>query len=290
MKKLSFWSSTFAIVLFTNGFSARAQYFSGPSVNALGGAGAAARGGSINMLANPATVALMTTVEANAQYRNGDLSDGRTESFYGLSIADNTEDVVIAGGVTYLRGTKKFDSLESQDQYWNVSLGKVLGRRFALGGSVLFLDSQVEGGDSYKQYSGTLGGLLILSEEFTFGAVFDSFANPASEVPLPIRLTPTGRVGLRWTPKDFLSVRLDVSRREHENPDREGAVHFGMESFVNQFTIIRLGGRVDDFHKQNYFTAGWGFNGPRLKLNYSLEKPLKESNGAMHSVDMLISF
>ncbi|MEO0335603.1 MAG: hypothetical protein AAF202_04385 [Pseudomonadota bacterium] len=269
---------------------AEAQYFTGPSVNALGGAGAAARGGSINMLINPAAVALMQTIEASGQYRNGDLSGGRTESFYGVSIADNTEDVLIAGGLTYLNGTKKFSgSLESQDQYWNVSLASRLGR-LAIGGSAMFLDSAVKGDETYKQYSGTFGLMLLASEQLVFGAVYDSFVNPGSDVPIPVRLTPTSRLGLRWTPEDFFSVRLDVSRREHENPDREGAVHFGFESFANNYNIIRFGGRVDDFYKQNFVTAGWGFNGPRLKLNYSFEKPLKESNGAMHSVDLLVSF
>ena len=103
---------------------AQAQYFTGPSVNALGGAGAAARGSSVNMLVNPASVALMNSIETDGLYRNGDLSGGRTESFYGLSIADNTKDVLIAGGFTYLRGTRKFNGLETQDQFWNISLGQ----------------------------------------------------------------------------------------------------------------------------------------------------------------------
>jgi hypothetical protein len=277
---------------FITGFAlpaAQAQYFAGPSVNALGGAGTAARGGSINMIVNPATVALMDSIEADGHYRNGDLSGGRTESFYGLSIADNTKDVIIAGGLTYLRGTKTFGELETQEQYWNVSLGKA-GHRWALGVSAMFLDSQVEGGDAYKQYSGTVGLLLLATEKLVLGAVYDSFVNPGSDVPIPVRLTPTSRLGMRWTPEEFLSVRLDVSRREHENPDREGAVHLGFESFVNKYNIIRLGSRIDDFYKQNFATAGWGFNGPRLKLNYSFEKPLKDSNGAMHSVDLLMSF
>ena len=60
--------------------------------------------------------------------------------------------------------------------------------------------------------------------------------------------------------------------------------------FANKYNILRLGAKIDDFQKPNFATLGWGFNGPRLRLNYSFEKPLKQSNGAMHSVDLLVAF
>jgi len=269
---------------------AEAQYITNPTINALGGAGAAARGIAGNMLVNPATLALMTTVEVEAQYRNGDLSGGQTESFYGLSLADNTEDVILAGGLSYLRGTKTFRGQESEDQFWNVSLAKRLSERLVIGGSLIFLDSEVRGQQSFKQYNGTLGAMVIFNEDVVMGLVLDSFISPDEDVPLPFRLIPTNRLGIRWTPQDFFSLRADVSRREHENPDGEGAIHLGMESFANKYNILRLGARIDDFQKQNFLTLGWGFNGPRLRLNYSFEKPLKNSNGAMHSVDLLVAF
>lgn len=269
---------------------AEAQYLTNPTINALGGAGAAARGLSSNMLINPASLALMTTVEFDGQYRNGDLSGGQTESFYGLSVADNTEDVFIAGGLTYLKGSKTFFDQESEDQFWNLSLAKRLSDRLIVGGSILFLDSEVRGLKSFKQYNGTLGAMVLLSEELIVGVVFDSFLSPDEDVPLPFRLAPSNRIGLRWTPQDFFSLRADVSRREHENPDKEGAIHLGMESFANKYNILRLGAKFDDYQKQNFVTLGWGFNGPRLRLNYSFEKPLKQSNGAMHSVDLLVGF
>ena len=64
----------------------------------------------------------------------------------------------------------------------------------------------------------------------------------------------------------------------------------GFESKTSDTLVLRLGYRYDDLNVQHIWTAGIGFDGPRLKANYSFEKNQEGTSGALHSVDMSIPF
>jgi hypothetical protein len=87
-----------------------------------------------------------------------------------------------------------------------------------------------------------------------------------------------------------MRVTLDLTRWEKHNPDKKGIIQAGSEIQIGSFALFRFGYEIDDIRKRNSGTLGLGFNGPRLKANYSLVKAMKESDGALHSVDLRLPF
>ena len=54
--------------------------------------------------------------------------------------------------------------------------------------------------------------------------------------------------------------------------------------------VFRLGFRRDELADSRIYTAGIGFNGPRLRFDYTVEKNAENTSGALHSVDLRVPF
>ncbi|MEK6556066.1 MAG: hypothetical protein AABZ31_12550, partial [Bdellovibrionota bacterium] len=59
----------------------------------------------------------------------------------------------------------------------------------------------------------------------------------------------------------------------------------GIESFIDAFLVLRMGYQINELEDRNYYSLGFGFTGPRLKIDYSYQQNEDYTKGAMHSVD-----
>src|SRR5688572_27584337 len=78
--------------------SAYAQYLSGPVSQALGGAGLAANDEAEQFLLNPAVLVHSRGAAIGYYYSDGYRGENEHDTFYGATVSDNTEDVLISGG------------------------------------------------------------------------------------------------------------------------------------------------------------------------------------------------
>jgi hypothetical protein len=122
------------------------------------------------------------------------------------------------------------------------------------------------------------------------GYVLRNPGHPGSDVPQGLRQDLEQAVGLLYGFGDYARLRLDIQREEHFNPSRKMAYTVGLESKTNQFVAFRFGYKYDDLADQRVWAAGIGFEGPRLRFEYAVEKAQEGTSGALHSVDLRMGF
>lgn len=269
---------------------AAAQYFPGPTGLSLGGAGVAGFKSSESVLLNPASVVYQPFVDVALYYTDGNVQKGVNQTRFGVSIVDNSEDVVFPGGISYFRGSRNFYGVGAEEQLWLVSLGKAMGPQWSLGFNIAHLTSSIKNLKEFKQLAGSFGLLYSQSSLWALGFVYEHGGDPDALLPVAFRLHSRTQFGFKLQPQEIFAIYFDVSRQENNNPDKKMAFHSGVESFTNAFTVLRLGMKWDNFARQNFVSFGLGFDGPRLKANYSFQKALKGTGGALHGVDFRVHF
>ena len=256
----------------------------------MGDAGAAGFSAPESALINPAAINFTTPMDVDLIYQDGAVQGDVHKTGLGLLISDNSEDVLFPGAIYYARGSRKFYGQGAEEQLWSVMLGKVYSDHISFGLRLSYLTSKVANNKEHKQFTPGLGMIIRWNEALSFGLVLDNLIDPDKKIPVAFRLIPETRLGVGYKPMDLFSIFMDLSRKEAENPDKKGVIHLGLESNTNAFTLVRLGMKWDDYAQQNFFTLGAGFDGPRLKMNYSFQKAIKGTNGALHGVDFRVSF
>lgn len=270
--------------------SASANFFRGPISSAMGGAGRAGLASSEGAFLNPAVIPLVKNYEFILFYRDGYVADGHHRQGLAVGAVDNSEGVVFPGAAHYgkIRDTGRSTG-GAEGEIWHIAGAYLFSDRFSVGFSAyrLLFDDPIK---EYVQWNGSLGTVILVNENISVAYVLDNIAKPGSEVPRGMRQDMRQSIGFFGRVEDILGVRMDVEREERFNVDKKMTYMVGLESLMSEFFVARLGYRADDRADQRFWTAGFGFNGPRLKVDYAVEKPQEGTSGALHSVDLRIPF
>lgn len=271
--------------------SAWAEFFRGPISSAMGGAGRAGLPSSEGALLNPAVLPLITNYEFIGFYRDGYIGPGEHRQGWMVGVVDNSEGVYFPGAAHYgkIRDTGRTHA-GVHGEIWHAAGAYLWRNKISFGASAYRLQYNSKGDRDHTQWNGSLGVVGIVHENLSFAFVFDNLARPGSEVPLGLREDPKHSVGFFGRLSDLLTVRGDLLREMEFNPDGRLTYMVGLESVTSEFFVARLGYRLDDLRNRRVWTAGFAFNGPRLKVDYAIEKPQEGTSGALHSVDLRVPF
>lgn len=266
------------------------EFFRGPLSSSLGHSGRAGLDSAESALINPALLPLMKASTMNLYYRDGYLEDAQHSNSMGIGIFDHSEGVWFPGALHYfrLRDTGRAP-LAAEGELWHAGLGFHVNPQLALGLSAYRLSYDVAG-SSTEQWNGSLGGLFKITPEFGVAYVLDNLAKPGSEVPTALREDLEQSLGFFGAIADMAHMRFDVSRRERHNPKHKMAYMTGIETQSHKYLLVRVGFKRDELRDQSLWTAGFTFNGPRLKVDYSAEKSAERATGVLHSVDLRLPF
>ena len=278
-----------AIFSFSTALQA-AEFFRGASSSAMGQTGRAGIDSIEAAFLNPAILPRIKNTAMNAYYRDGSLLDAQHTTSMGLGVFDNTEDVYFPGGFHYLRLRETGVAAQpTAGEAWHGAVGYALSDRLSVGLSAYRLSHQV-GSDRFVQWNGALGLLLEVTPEILLAYVLDNPAHPGSEIPPRLREETLHSIGFLGSIMDVAKFRADISSQERDNPERKMVYRMGLETQNHEFFIVRVGFKRDQLHDQSLWSAGFCFNGPRLKVDYALEKNPEGASGALHSVDLRLPF
>lgn len=268
-----------------------AQIFTGPASASLGGSGRAGLSGAESVFLNPALVPLIQMTEVIGYYKDGQAGPGRHQNAWGVGAVDSNKEAFFPAALHYMRTRDTgIAPVAVNGEIYHLAIGKNVSDHLAVGLSGFRLKHSVAGDRSYTQWNGSLGFLVLLSEDMGFAYVLNNIAGPGSEVPSGLREDMNQGVGIYGAVAEMARIRFDVTREERFNPDKKMTYMVGIESMVNDYMLFRMGFRRDELSDQRFYTAGLGFNGPRMKIDYGFEKNARGTEGAVHSVDMRVPF
>ncbi len=279
------------ISYFLSGTVAVAEIFNGPASAALGGAGRGGLSGAESVFLNPALVPLIQMTEVIGYYKDGQAGRHQHRNAWGVGAVDSGKDVYFPAAIHYIRSHDTGRAIAPADgEAFHLALGKNISNRLAIGASAFRLKHSVFGDRSYTQWNGSVGMLVLVTETMGVAYVLNNIAKPGSEVPMGLREDMNQGVGFYSAIAEIARVRADITRNERFNPDKKMTYMIGIESMVNEYMLFRMGFRREELTDQRIYTAGLGFNGPRMKIDYGIEKNTKGAEGAVHSVDMRVPF
>lgn len=263
----------------------------GPSLMATGGAGIAAISPLESPYVNPATLTHARSTSVGAFYRDGVWAKNSHETTFSGAVTDASSDVLFPASARYSReriGFRDFPTIDSERI--ELSVAQFVFNGFSLGARGVRLKQQPDGEDQVTQYDFSLGVLWVPTSSIGVGLVYNDLTNPGSEIPSHLRLPRAFELGGQYVFSQFFKLRLDIGRVEESNPGNKFRFRSGMESKPNQFLAFRVGYQKDHWDKQEWWTAGFGFDGPNLKVNYAVAKNTVGAGGALHTIDLQLNF
>ena len=270
---------------------AQADLFHGSVSSGMAGTGRAAMDSGEAAFLNPALIPLIKNYELDTYYHDGTLDPSQHRNAIGLGAADNTPEVLFPGAIHYLRTRDTGRAGAPADgELWHAAIGRAVNRNFSFGISGYRLTSKVERDREYVQWNYSLGVLWMINPHMGVAYVLNNLAGASSETPRGLREDMQQAVGFFASLGELARFRFDLTRNERFNPEQRMTYAVGFENLSGDFAVFRAGYRRDDERHQDYVTLGAGFNGPRLKIDYSFEKNVHGTSGALHGVDIRLPF
>lgn len=281
------------LVLISFHFTAAHAYngFRGPVSSAMGGAGRAGMSSGEGAFLNPAVIPLIKNYEFIGYYRDGYIDEGQHRQGWAIGAVDNSEGVLFPGSLHYVRtrDTGKANN-PANGEVWHAAGAYLISDRLSVGGNFYYAKYSIDGEPKYEQWSGGVGTVVLINEDLAFAYVVNNIGKPGSDMPLALREDLEQGMGVFWRFARLATLRADITRREELNPDKKLTYMMGLESAFNEYGVFRMGFRREEQSDLKVWTAGMGFNGPRMRFDYSVEKNEERTSGALHSVDMRIPF
>lgn len=269
----------------------QAQFQTGPIASATGGAGRASLDPGEAGLLNPASVAHLRRYYFSGNYGMGQHERDGDMRQYGLLLADGTEGNTFPGSLSYTRRTleRKGGVTETQSDI-QLALAEFFSDRIAMGFAAHRQTNEVTSGGDHTQYNGHVGLMLTPLDNLGFGAVIYDFIPPRDSVPSGIRTVPTFAVGTNLIIQKILYLRLDLVRPDLDNPNRRTNVMGGIDTYFREDFAARVGVMALETKDQTYFTAGLGYKGPKLSVDYTYQKDTRVADSGRHLFDLWLPF
>jgi len=275
---------TFAVSIFISAV-ASGQSLTGVAPAAMGGAGrAGVDAGSIAFL-NPASMAHLrgyNIVSAYRYYSVNPEGGGHDYFFHG---SENQTDSLFPLGVTYAQSKIDFPLGHAKKREIHLTSAQMLGANFAFGIDFGRYDYQVTSSKKEAHWDSSLGLMYVATPQLGFGLVFGNYLK--TDFPF---LKRNIQFGTNYLFQDFLRAALDIVYQTEDNPDHKSIIMAGLEHRFLETLPLRLGYRYDGLLGKRYTTAGFGWDGPRLGIDYAFEKNLSKSRDYAHWVDVRVYF
>lgn len=270
------------------------QNYQGPISLSMGGSGRAAIEAEEGFWLNPAVLSHAKDFSSGVFYSDGLWHEGHNETTYGLSLIDNTEDVLIPGGFSFLNRSRNISGWSPvNEQSFTASIGKFVSHYISSGASIHYRILNPRNGPAQHIWNGSLGFLWVTDPNWGIGLVWDRLVHQNKWNPsLSPELKDVSELslGVHIIYQKIFRIRLDGSQSLENNPNKKLRWGFGVETLINELNAIRIGGENNDLTRRRALTLGWGFVGPRLRIDYGFRHEWEDGGRGMHSVDFRIPF
>jgi hypothetical protein len=261
-------------------FQNRTQAAIGAVSTATGGTGRGAVEAVDGALLNPATIGDLTSKNFSVSYSPDE---------WGLSVVDNGRESYFPAALDFVRtSTPTLDT-----QQLGLSLASRRWHRLSFGATASMYEytdyltpvSQ----QKYRQGALDVAATVAVTSNFGFGVVAKKVAS--GQVPLAEsrQVQKTTALGMSYTYQNFARFRFDVESAPNNKTDKL-VYMMGLENYINDFIVFRLGYQDNQVLNKDYFSAGVGFSGPQFGLHYAYISNVSDKSEDQHLFDLNVPF
>ena len=151
------------------------------------------------------------------------------------------------------------------------------------------LDSTKGLSSKYRQTVADLGATYAVSKNFAFGAVVYKLASSKTDLSSDLQKQNSIGLGMSYTYQNFVRFRFDIESAPECKEDRLVYMS-GMETFLNDWMVLRFGYQNNNVLSKNFTSVGLGFSGPQFGFHYAYLSNPADRQDDRHSVDLGIPF
>lgn len=210
---------------------------------------------------------------------------GSSEHLQALFV-DNGKEALFAAALMY--NQVKNDVQKSKD--YKLGIGINILHDLSFGLDVGFEEIELTSlNEKYRPITSNIGFFYTAGPEFSVGIVSHKTQLNDLTAPEGIKNRSTLGIGFSTVFENFIKFKVDVESEERQTI-KKLIYMYGLESFMNDWIVLRLGYRNDNVHSLNYLTAGVGFTGPQFGLHYAYQNEANSITDPLHTVDLNIPF
>lgn len=207
---------------------------------------------------------------------------------YIVGISDNSQEIMIPAAISYYAQKKSVKDVDNVFSDLRLSLAGFVFEKFSMGVNAHQLETKV-GQTLYRQNNADFGFSWAAFPTLGFASVFYNTLKSSQDLPEDVRLSPSTGLGVNYIYKEFLRLRVDVLSNAGNDFGRRSLL-VGYESYLNRYTLFRLGWGDEKALDRQFTSIGFGFELPRFRMNYAYQSGLKGDFESRHSVDLGIPF
>ncbi|XGC80746.1 hypothetical protein ACES2L_15585 [Bdellovibrio bacteriovorus] len=252
--------------------TASAQVYNSSISAATGGTGRAAVEAGDAAFLNPASL-----VHLRGHY----LFSSFAENEFAVALSDNTQESAFPASLGYVSKTIELPNDEIVQSDITFSLAEFIADKWSFGITGHYFQLKIPGA-SYSQPNADLGILYTPESHIGWALVVYNAFGKDEDIPEAYRPETSVGGGFNYIYQSRVRFRLDATSKS--------LYMAGIETYINDFVITRLGYQNNTEDKRELITAGLGFKGPRFALNYAYQGNSQISGDYRHSVDLEIPF
>jgi hypothetical protein len=134
-----------------------------------------------------------------------------------------------------------------------------------------------------------VGATLAINRDIGIGFVANRTGSTKVDLAENLQLQKTMAMGLSYTYGNFIRFRFDVESGPNNVTERL-VYKAGMENFINDWMVARLGYQNNNVVFKNYGSLGLGFVGPQFGLHYAYISDVAGGTDQKHLIDLAIPF
>ncbi|KYG66582.1 hypothetical protein AZI86_05925 [Bdellovibrio bacteriovorus] len=252
--------------------SASAQVFNSSISSATGGTGRAAVEAGDAVFLNPSTL---------VHLRGSFLYSSFAKDEFAVTLTDNSPASVLPASLGFLQKKSEVPQGELEEQDIVFALSDFVKDKWSVGVTGHYYTQTIPG-NSYRQINGDIGMMYTPKAHIGLGLVAYNVFGENKDIPENFRKKFSVGAGFNYIYEAKIRFRADITS--------ESIFMGGLESYLNDFFILRVGYSSDTDDQRDLGTLGLAFKGPKFAINYAYQGNPQNSGDYRHSVDLEIPF
>lgn len=214
------------------------------------------------------------------------------QNVFSASLIDSGAGTLLNAGLSYRQMNKVV--ADSNLKQFTLTVADRAFDNFTFGFNIHYFDYKYLSETASRKFQSDLGLTYSPSKQWIFGVTAQGYRlqDQGEEVGIMEGLEPLAvksALGFSYIYANFVRFRLDF---ESENNHRWGkpAALMGLESYLNDWILWRLGYQNRSESGAQYWTTGLGFQGPKFGLHYAFIQESRGDKESRHSVDLGLPF
>lgn len=252
----------------------------------MGGTGRAGAVANETLFLNPAALTLFDRFYVGSSYQSGFLSKDISRNTYSLIMTDGTPDLIFPGALAYRRHSINSAGIHYTENEFRGGVGYRFSERINIGVAGKYLKAEQQNGSHYSQTNFDAGMLVGVLPNWGFSLSAENLVRARSTLPQALQRRSRVALGTQLILDRVITLRYEALMPLHTEKTQVSGHRLGASVVMKASFLLLAGYSLDDATGQSWSSIGLGWQGPRLKLAYSMQNEQRAGLGTRHFVDL----